>query len=228
MHRVLPYFTLALLVAGCRAPGSWPAETTPPAFADQGAFALLASGDTTVVEEFSRTPSVLEGLVRPQVRGAEFGWARYRVEFGPEGQPERAELQLGRVGTSPGSAASELWSVIIQDSALQETRADRPSTRRQVPVGTVPVFAPSMAMNHEVIRQAILRGGRNGSVEVPIYPVANVGGVQTVTVGWPAPDTAVVAFPGEPGARFVVDEHGRVLGGETTALDRAFTTVRLR
>lgn len=164
--------------------------------------------------------------MRPQLRGAKSGWARYRVEFGPAGEPERADLRLGRVGTSPDSATAGVWSVTIQNSLLQETRPDRPSIRRRVPVGTIPVFAPSMAMNHEAIRQAILRSGRSGSVDIPLYPMATDGDLVIVTVCWPSPDTAIVAYPGAPGVRFIVDEQGRVWGGRTPKGEHV--TVRLR
>ena len=226
MRKILLCFTLAALAAGCRAPGPPPARTARPAPAEQGAFARVVGGDTTVVEEFSRAPGVLEGLVRPQVRGAKFGWARYRVEFGPAGEPERADLWLGRVGTSPDSAAAGVWSVTIQDSSLQETRPDRPPIRRRVPVGTIPVFGPSMAMNHEAIRLAVLRSGRSGSAEIPVYPMATDGGLVMVTVSWPSPDTAIVAYPGAPGARFAVDEQGRVSGSRSPGGEHV--TVRLR
>ena len=226
MRCILAYFALAVLVGGCRASGPVPAETVFPAFTDEGAFALVVGGDTTVLEGFSRAPGVLEGLVRPQTQGAKFGWSRYRVEFGQTGRPERADLRLGRVGTSPDSDAAGVWSVTIQDSVLKETRTNRPSIRRRVPVGTVPVFAPSMAMNHEVIRQAILRNGRSGSIEIPIYPMATDGDVVTVTVSWPSPDTAVVAYSGAPGTRFILDEDGRVLGSRIP--EGEHVTVRLR
>lgn len=186
----------------------------------------MVRGDTTVLEEFSRTPRVLEGEVRPVVEGARFGWARYRVELGPGGEPERADLSLGRVGTSPDSPAAEVWSVVLRDGTLRETRPDRPAILGRVPAGTAPVFAPSMAMNQEVVRQALLRSGRRGPVEIPIYPVATNGEVRVVTVSWPSPDTALVAQPGAPGSRFRVDEQGRILGGETPGGECG--TVRLR
>ncbi|MFL5469567.1 MAG: hypothetical protein ACJ8AE_07240, partial [Gemmatimonadaceae bacterium] len=73
---------------------------------DSGSFAFVVRGDTTLVDEFVRTSNSLEGVVRTRTRNAKFGWARYRVEFPRSGEATRSQLSLGRVGTSPDSAAS--------------------------------------------------------------------------------------------------------------------------
>jgi hypothetical protein len=209
-----------VLAAACGARGG-----SPPA-PDSGALALVVRGDTTVLEEFVRTGSSLEGTVVPRVRGARFGWARYRVEFGRGGAPVRAELHLGRAGTALGSEASSSWRVEIRDGVLEEQPPHGAPQRHSVPRGVVPVFAPSMAMHHEVIRQALLRGGRR-TAEVAVYQLAGDGPVGTASVSWFDGETAMVAYPaGSPAVRFRVGARGRVLGSETP--DGEFRSVRLR
>lgn len=225
MRWLLPCF-VAVLVTSCWRP--WPESGAPsaPGLTDDAAFALVVRGDTIVLDEYIRTPDRLDGLVRPQVQGAKFGWARYRLEFGSDGQPERAEVRIGRVGTSPDSPDAAVWSVVIRDGELTESWPHRPPVQKRVPAGTVPVFAPSMGMNHELIRQAILRGDRRGPVAVAVYPMATGAGVATVTVSWSAPDTVLFAYSPGPGARVTVDRYGRALGSRTS--DNEHVTVRVR
>ena len=87
---------------GCVTPRQMPPAGSAAAASDtveRGVLGLVADGDTTVIEGYTRTARVLEGVVRPHVRGAKFGWARYRVEFGPSGDAERAILDVGGVRT---------------------------------------------------------------------------------------------------------------------------------
>lgn len=202
-----------------------PLQSSPSAAAEgeQGMLALVVRGDTTVREEYTRTAGALEGVVRPQ-GGAKFGWARYRVRLAPGGAVERAELELGRPGTTPGDPAAGRWVVTVADGAVEEV-PDRGAARRvAAPAGVVPYFAPSMAMLHEVVRRALPLRGTAATAAIPTYPFPGDGRLDTLRVRWVGTDTVEVAGGGAT-TRVAVDARGRLVGSRTA--DGAFVGVRL-
>jgi hypothetical protein len=217
---------------GCAAPQPAPTtESTGGGSAgavERGVLGFVYEGDTTVIEEYTRTADVLEGVVRPQIRGAKFGWARYRVEFGPSGDAKRAELALGPYGTGPKSAPRTTWTVTIGDSEIVEVSTA--GTTRRVPAAGVimPLFAPSMAMFHEVIRRTHRLGATRGRTKVLIYPLASNGQPHSVTVAWVARDTVTVSYHVDgPPTYYAVDSRGRVLSARDPT-GRRHPVVRLR
>jgi len=180
----------------------------PPRFAnepiDSGAFALVVRGDTTLVDEFVRRGNLLEGVVRPRVSGAKFGWARYRVEFSPSGEVTRSQLSLGRVGTSPDFAPVSTHEITFGPDSIAEEWPNRAPTRVPYVRGTVPLFAPSIAMLQEVVRRAVRISPARRELGVPVYRVLANAKLERVRVRWIARDTVTIAWGDSPEARYAV------------------------
>lgn len=197
----------------------------PPSFTeepiDRGAFALVVRGDTTVVDEFVRTGNLLEGVVRPRLRGAKFGWARYRVEFSPSGEATRSQLSIGRVGTSPDSAPVSTQAITFGPDFIVEEWPNRMPTRVPYTRGAVPLFDPSIAMLQEVVRRARRISPSMRELGVPVYPVLADAKMERVRVRWIARDTVSIAWGDSPGARYVVS-NWKILSGQ----NGDFITVR--
>ena len=215
---------------GCAAPRQGrPAESgvtgvSAPAEVERGVLGYVHEGDTTVIEEYTRTARMLEGIVRPQVQGAKFGWARYRVELGPSGAAERAVLEIGR--RSDESKPVHTWTATIRGREVVEVSTQGLSNRVSVSETVVPLFAPSMAMFHEAIRQTHRLSGSRGRASVLVYFMASSGELDPVTIEWPASDTAAVRHSSGPATLYVVDTRGRLLGSR--GQDGRHLVVRLR
>jgi hypothetical protein len=189
---------------------------------DSGVFARVVRGDTTTVDEFVRTTDLLHGVVRTRYKGAKFGWARYRVEFSPSGEAARAELSIGRVGTSLDSPAASNQTIIFGPDSIVEQWPNRSPTHVAYVRGTVPIFAPSIAMLQEVVRRASRMSPPLRELGVPVYhPLANAG-IDRVRVRWITRDTVAVFSADGDGARYVV-RGWKILSGR----DREFITVRV-
>jgi hypothetical protein len=188
----------------------------------QGVFALVARGDTTVIDEYVRTDSALDGVVQLRAAGAKLGWARYHVEFSSSGVAIRSTLALGRVGTSPDSAPVGRFTITFGPDSIVEEWPNKPPTRVPYVAGTLPLFGPSIAMLQEVLFRAATLSGAKGKVEVPIYSVLSDGRVSTVSVEWIAPDTASFAIGNGRRATYVVRD-GRLVSGHSGDLE--FVTV---
>ena len=180
----------------------------PPRFAnepiDSGAFALVVRGDTTLVDEFVRRGNLLEGVVRPRVSGAKFGWARYRVEFSPSGEVTRSQLSIGRVGTSPDSPAVSTHTITFGPDSIVEEWPNRAPTRVPYIRRTVPLFAPSIAMLQEVVRRAVRISPALRELGVPVYPVLANARMERVRVRWIARDTVSIDWGDSPEAHYAV------------------------
>jgi hypothetical protein len=191
-----------------------------------GALAFIARGDTTLRDDYVRADTVLRGTVRPLVRGAKFGWARYEVYFARTGEARRVVLSVGRVGTSPDSAPVSTNSTTLGPDFITEEWPNKPPTSVPYERGTVPVFAPSIAMLQELIRRARVLTDGKGTVEIPVYLLLTRSAVELVRVTWVAPNTAEVRWGGPLGVRYDVDDAGRILRGEERS--RESITARLR
>jgi hypothetical protein len=189
---------------GCAAPQSKPDV-------ERGVLGYVPDGDTTVIDEYTRTATTLQGVVRPQIPGAKFGWARYRVEFGPSGDATRAELAVGPYGTGPESEPRRVWTTTIGNGEIVEVSTAGTTTRARAAGPVVPLFPPSMAMFNEVIRRTHRLSATRGRADVLIYPLASGGELHSATVQWLARDTAAVSYHGEPPVHYAVDSRGRVL-----------------
>jgi hypothetical protein len=226
---LLPVALLAAL--SCATPHARPAADTagvgPAADVERGVLGFLYEGDTTVIEEYTRTARTLEGIVRPQLAGAKFGWARYRVEFGRSGDVERAVLAMGR--RSDESKPVRTWTVTFHGREAEIVEDSRPASTRRLhaPEGAIPIFPPSMAMQLEVVRRALRERTSGDHVDVPIMHIPTPIEVHHLTVRWPAPDTAAVSYGDGPPAHYPVDARGRVLGVRDPRTGRQ-TVIRFR
>ncbi len=180
---------------------------------DSGAFALVVRGDTTLVDEFERTPSLLEGVVRTRRRGAKFGWARYRVEFSRSGEVTRSQLSFGRVGTSPDSPPVSTDAITFGPDSIVEEWPDREPTRAPYVRGVIPLFGPSVAMLQEVVRRARRMSPSQLEIGVPVYQVLVNGKVDGVPVRWATRDTVIIAYGDPPGSRYLVGDW-KILSGQ--------------
>jgi hypothetical protein len=198
--------------------------TTGSADVEHGVLSLVVDGATTVIEEYTRSERVLEGIVRPHGAGAKFGWARYRVELGPAGDAQRAVLELGR--RSDESRPVRTWTVSIGDGEVIETSSDGTIRRVAAARPVVPFFPPSMVMFHEAIRQAHRFRASRGRAGVLVYPMASSGEAHPVTIEWPAPDTAAVSYNSGLPILYAVDTRGRLLGSR--GRDGRHVVARLR
>ncbi len=212
-------------VAACTSPRS-ASEDRADATSHHGTLALIVRGDTTVRDEYVRSDTVLQGTVRPLVRGAKFGWARYHVHFARTGEVRRVVLALGRVGTSPDSAPVSSHSTTFGPDSIIEEWPNKPPTSVAYQHGAVPVFGPSIAMFQEVIRRTRALTGGKGTADVPLYSLLNRSAVERIRVTWVAPDTAEVRWGDSPGVRYNVDAAGNILRGGGASGE--FITVRLR
>ncbi len=209
----------------CSSPRS-PSEDRADIRAHHGTLALIVRGDTTVRDNYARGDTVLQGTVRPLVRGAKFGWARYHVHFARTGEVRRVVLALGRVGTSPDSAPVSSHSTTFGPDSIIEEWPNKPPTSVAYQHGTVPVFGPSIAMFQEVIRRARALTGGKGTADVPLYSLLNRSAVDRVRVTWVARDTAEVLYGDSPSLRYHVDAAGNILRAQWASGE--FVTVRVR
>jgi hypothetical protein len=212
---------LRLSPAAASAPRRY--DPPPPYTMDSGSFALVVRGDTTVVEEFVRRSDLLEGIVRPRVRGAKFGWARYRVEFSPSGEATRSQLSIGRVGTSPDSPPVSTQAITFGPDSIVEELPNRTPTRVSYIRGTVPLFAPSIAMLQEVVRRARRISPSVRELGMPVYPLLENARIDRVRVRWIGRDTVSFVWGSSAEARYLVSGW-KILGGR----NGDFVSVRRR
>lgn len=211
--------------AACSSPRSTSQERADGA-PHRGTLVVIVRGDTTVRDDYVRGDTTLQGTVRPLVRGAKFGWARYDVRFARTGEVRRVMLSLGRVGTSPDTVPVSTHSTTLGPDFITEEWPNKPPTSIAYQRGAVPVFAPSIAMFQEVIRRARTLTAAKGTVDVPTYSLLNRSAVDVVRVTWVAPDTAEVRWGDSPGVRYHVDAAGNILRGKGASGE--FITLRLR
>jgi hypothetical protein len=188
-------------------------DPPPPYTQDSGVFALVVRGDTTVLDEFVRRSNLLEGVVRPLGHGAKFGWGRYRVEFSPSGEATRSQLWIGRVGTSPDSAAVSTHTITFGPDSIVDQWPNRMATRVPYVRGTVPLFGPSIAMLQEVVRRASRMPPAMRELGVPVYPVWVDARMGRVRAHWITRDTLTLSWGDSAAARYVVSGW-RILSGE--------------
>ncbi|MFL5487688.1 MAG: hypothetical protein ACJ8AJ_04305, partial [Gemmatimonadaceae bacterium] len=178
---------------------------------DSGSFVRVVRGDTVLVDEFVRTSNSLEGVVRTRTRNAKFGWARYRVELSRSGEATRSQLSLGRVGTTPDSAAS--YTATFGPDSIIEEWPNRAPTRIPYVRGTVPLFGPSVAMLQEVIRRGMRIAPALREAGVPVYFLLSRGRIDRLRVQWIARDTVTVASGDGVAERYAVDGW-KIVGGQ--------------
>jgi len=211
---LLPSALLSAL--SCAAPHPRPTAGTPaggPSDVERGILAFpYDGGPPTVIEEYTRTARTLEGIVRPQIEGAKFGWARYRVEFGRSGDVERAVLAMGR--RSDESKPVRTWTVTFHGREAEIVEDSQPGSRQRLraPEGTIPFFPPSMAMQLEVVRRAVRQRASGDHVDVPVMNIPTSAEVHFQTVRWPARGTAAVSYGDGPATHYLLDARGRVIG----------------
>lgn len=205
---------------GCRQPAS----TVPGG--GTGALAFLAGGDTTVVDEYLRTPEELNGEVRffsPDPGGAR-ARAEYRVRYRQDGRPESAHLTIGQVGPA-GLASSEVheWSATFGgDGTVMEVESGSGRwARAAAGADAVPLFGPSIAM----LEAVLLRARRTSATSLPVFHLAAGGRVDTAVIAWFLPDSVHLTIAGARGS-YRLDEAGRIVSGAAAGED--LRTVRLR
>lgn len=200
---------------------------SPPRVAgDTGAFAVLAGGDTIVVDEYVRTPRELRGTLRLFSRepGGTTARATYSVAYGDDGRPAGARLEILQVSPAGVEApASRQWRAAFRDDGTVvevETGAGRQVDARPGR-DVLPLFGPSVAMLAAVLHHARV----HSLTRVPLFHVAAGGRVDTARIRWHLADSATLTVAGASGS-YRIDPSGRLLGG--MAEGERLRTVRLR
>jgi hypothetical protein len=221
--------TLAVIVGPATSVACAPRQPAPEPRAsahDNGSLVLIARGDTTVRDDYTRRDTLLRGTVQPLVRGAKFGWAYYEVRFDSSGEARRVTLSLGRVGTSPTSAAVSTFTTVLGTDFIVEEWPNKPATTTAYRLGAIPVFGPSIAMSQEITRRARQLISTGGTVDVPVYSLLDRSELSLARVRWLDESTMEVRYGDSPGTRYTVDRAGNILRGTTT--NGEFVTVRIR
>ena len=177
---------------------------------EKGRLAFIVEGDTSVVDEYVRTDTLLRGTLRTRRRS--FAWARYEVRFYANGGARSAHLEVGRAGTSLSDRPAREWRLTIDSGIVREvsgTGTMHQAAVRHHPV--VPRFAPSIAMLQELLRRAPL-----DPMSVPetlsVFPMGGGSLPRTVVVDRLTPDTVTLMTLGNLYvARYLVDGCGRLL-----------------
>ena len=215
----------AVLVALLPLTGCSPSSASypQPASPSGATFLLVRLGnDTLAVEQYTRTPSRMEGTLVQRVPFSTM--AHYSVELAPGAVPVRAEYTLRR---GDGAAiANSMQSLSVSYGTDSVTfiahRGSGDTTRATAMRGAL---LPYVNGSYGLFELALarLRGARRDSMEFGIVPLNfNVRGSTALPVKITAPDAARISWFGYPlFARY--DGRGRLLG-----LDGSQTTVKVR
>lgn len=225
-RRKLP--TLAAVAAAASIAACAPAGPPAPdrSGGDAGVLAFLADGDTVAVDEYQRTPEALSGSVRffGGASGQVQALATYRVDYDPQGRPDSAAVRITQLDShgSPRGDAREWRTFFAADGGAREV--EHPGSRwmtAQPGTGALPLFGPSMAMLESIVR----RSRSSGAARLPVFHLAAGARVDTATIGWPEPDSAIVTLVGVT-TSYRVDPAGRLIEG--SAGEGTLRTVRVR
>lgn len=219
VRRILAVALSLAPLAACNPPAG-----APSPLSDRGALAFLAEGDTTVVDEYSRSAERLDGVVRIFSRepGGPMVRAAYGVEYDGRGRAASARLTIQQL-SSGGTAlpAQREWSVTFDpDGRATEVESGGRRVEVRAGDGVVPLFGPSIAMMESVL----LRARSTGATRIPVFHIAAAGRVDTVAIAWTGADSATVTIAGAT-ARYHLDPAGRILGGRAQA--ERLETVRI-
>lgn len=175
---------------------------------EQGSFRVMQGTDTVAIEQFTRTPTRLDGtlVVPAQVRVV------YSADLTPQATVSRVTLSAYRPGATDTMAAQRAVVVFSGDSIFSEnTMGDSTQTRRTATtMGAIPYLNPSFALVEQILRRARVIGG--DSVSVPVVPSGTNGQTVAATVRWMRPDSVFITL-GTTRMRLMADTAGRVLGG---------------
>jgi hypothetical protein len=210
MKRLLIHF-LCLLTLGSPA-ALWAQSAT-----DSGTFVLLHARDTVAVEEFSRSPTKLEGTLA--LRNAKKTSERYSAMIAPDATLPLIEVTT-REGVDSGPRKAKIVQrarvIFKQDSvAVDEMGGAGLMTRVfGTEVGAIPYLNLSFALLEQAVRRA--RAAPGGS-SVSFF---NLGGGQTVNAKLsPLGTDSLKLDIGDIRFDLRVDSAGRVLGGRIPVQD---------
>jgi hypothetical protein len=211
---------VALASAACQAVGA------PSPAPHEGAFAFLAGGDTTVVDEYARSPDELTGTLRLFSRepGGTTARATYQVQYGDDGRAASAQLTIRQV--SPAGVVDpdvREWTATFAADGTASEVEDGDVRRFTASPGAdaVPLFGPSIAM----LESIFLHARRGNTTRVPVFHLAAGGRVDTATIVWIGNDSATLTIAGAS-AGYLLDRDSRIRSGGAETED--LRTVRLR
>jgi hypothetical protein len=218
-RRVLAVALTLAPLAACKPP----AGAAPPISA-QGSLAFLADGDTTVIDEYSRSADLLDGMVRILSRepGGPTVRATYRVRYDRRGRAASAQLAIQQISAGgTASTAQREWTLTFDaEGRATETESGGRRIEARAGEGVLPLFGPSIAM----LESVLLRARSTGATRIPVFHLAAAGRVDTVAIAWVGGDSATVMIAGATG-RYRLDPAGRILGGR--AEEEQLETVRI-
>lgn len=142
-----------------------------------GAFIIRLGADTVSVEQFTRTPTRLEGDA--VVRQPRTTLRHYVVDFGPDGRAQRAEIVVRRPGSPDAPPVQRIVATFSGDSVVLEVRRDTSVQTRRIATGAgaVPVLggAATSFISYDLLAGAFRRA-RTDSAAMGVYAMgANAG-----------------------------------------------------
>lgn len=204
MSRLLFPITVVLVLAG-------PAVLRAQTATDSGAFVLLHARDTVAVEQFSRSPTKLEGTL--VLRNTKKTSQRYSAVIAPDATLPLIEVTV-REGVDSGPRKAKIVQrarvIFKQDSVAVDQVGDAGLITRVfgTEAGAVPYLNLSFALLEQAIRRARVTPG---GAKISFF---NLGGGQTLDAKVASLGTDSLKLDiGDIQFHLRVDSTGRVLGG---------------
>jgi hypothetical protein len=208
MKRLLESAPVFIILAG-------PAVLQAQAVTDSGTFVIRHAQDTIATEQFTRTPTKLEGTL--SIRNAKKTSERYSAVIGPDATLPLIEVSI-REGVDSGLVRAKILQrarvIFKEDSvAVDELSRDGITTRVfATEEGAVPYINLSFALLEQAVRRAKSRGSK-----VSLF---NLGGGQTLSAKVSPHGTDSLKLDiGDIRFHLRVDSAGRVLGGRIPVQD---------
>jgi hypothetical protein len=191
------------------------AQAAPLAVADSGQFVIRHGTDTVATEQFSRTPTTLNGTLA--VRNAKSTAQSYEAVVAPDASVALIQVTVreGAGAAGPKPRVVQQARVIFKDDSVSVDDVSNRGLQTRL-FGTERGAVPYLNLSFALLEQAVRRSRAGpGSNRVPLF---NLGGGQTVD-GQVTPlggDSLSLAI-GKVEFHLRVDPSGRVLSGSIPA-----------
>ena len=182
---------------------------------ERAAFVVTLGKDTIVIEQYTRTPTTLEGDML--IRGAIVTQRHYSGTLKADGTLSRFEMTNRNAGNP--QAPSTNFVVTFGDTAVVDVTRD--TVHNQIKVATPNGALPFLNFSYAMYEQYGRRAKATGKDTVATLPLG-ANSLTMLVVGHPAADSLTVAFAGDAPTLFRVDAAGLI-----QAADGRFTTQKV-
>jgi hypothetical protein len=182
---------------------------------ERGAFVVTLGKDTIAIEQYTRTPTTIEGDML--IRAAVVIQRHYSGTLKADGTLARFEMTNRNAGNP--QAPSTNFVVTFGDTAVVNVTRD--TTHNQIKVATPNGALPFLNFSYAMYELYGLRAKATGKDTVATLPLG-ANSLTMLVVGHPAADTLTVAFAGDAPTLFRVDAAGLI-----QAADGRFTTQKV-